>query len=279
MSFSQYVTAQHIQFPLDTNTVSIDGVIQSSEWSNAATVMIGINTVDNVQVMYKHDNNAMYFAFTGKLESANALFPELLIDPLNIEGTAWVNGQWWFHVSATDCENNGAYGVYNNCMTIQSGWEGAPNFTAGAPVTDTVEIRIPFSKVGFNTATMDTMGIAMMVSNTANIFRLYPTGANKDIPASWAKATFSKTQVGITKVGTVGDIIVYPNPANNMLFIKGVTTGSWLHVKDMSGRLLHSRIVNSNAEKISLAQYVSGLYCIEIILATGEKYTYKWSKQ
>ncbi len=112
ISFS--AVAQHIEFPLDMAVVTIDGVLQQPEWKNAKKTTIGVNATDSVQVLYKHDNNAMYFAFTGKLESAMALFPEVLTDGENKGGANWVSGQWWFHVSATDCENNGGYGVYTN---------------------------------------------------------------------------------------------------------------------------------------------------------------------
>jgi len=271
-------TAQHIEFPLDTNKVTVDGVLQASEWANAQTVMIGINTADNVQVMFKHDGTAMYLAYSGKLESANSLFPEVLTDAGNLGGNAWVSGQWWLHVSATDCENDGAYGVYTNCMATQPGWEGAPNFAPGPPMTDTVEIRIPFAKVGFNPATMDTMGISFMVTNTANIFRLYPTGADKDVPATWAKATFSKAFAGVDKYRLNRDICIYPNPVSNILYVKGAVAGSTLYLKDITGRVVGTKAVSGGNDMMQLSEYAPGVYIVEILYPDGGRYVYKLDK-
>ncbi len=271
--------SQHVVFPLDTNTVTIDGVLQPLEWGNAETIMINVNTADNVQVMFKHDGNAMYFAYTGKLESANALFPEVLTDAAHMGGSSWVNGQWWLHVSATDCENNGGYGVYTNCLATQPGWEGAPNFSAGPPMTDTVEIKIPFSKVGFNPATMDTMGMAFMVTNTANIFRLYPTGADRNVPATWADATFSKEHVSIAHQGIQSSISIYPNPACDVVCVKGAEQGSSVYLRDITGRLLQERIVFSSTEILPVSEYPAGMYIVEVKLSGAASYTQRFCKQ
>lgn len=184
--------AQAIHFPLDAAPVTIDGVMNTSEWTNANSIGIPVSATDTVRVKFKHDGMAMYFAFYGKLQTANALFPEVLTDGANVGGSSWVAGQWWLHVSATDCENQGGYGIYNNCKTVQPDWEGAPNFIMTGPPTDTVEMRVPFSKVGFDPATMESMGMMMLVTNTATIFQGYPAAADRNMPATWGKATFGK---------------------------------------------------------------------------------------
>lgn len=263
--------AQHIEFPLDMGAVTIDGVLQQPEWQNAKKATIGVNATDSVQVLYKHDNSAMYFAFTGKLESATALFPEVLTDGEHKGGANWVSGQWWFHVSATDCENNGGYGVYTNCQATQPDWIGGPNFTSGAPMTDTVEIKIPFAKTGFNPATMDTMGIAFMVTNTATIFKLYPSAADRNQPATWANATFSKIPAGIATLSEKGRVTIYPNPAKEVVQVSGFEKGSVLQVKDMTGRTLYSKIANHTGDIIFLQGFAPGIYIIEVEGKTGAR--------
>lgn len=278
--FSGKLCAQTLEFPLDTNMVTVDGIMQPSEWSNAETVMIGVNTVDNIQVMYKHDNTAMHFAFTGKLESANMLFPEVLIDPQNIGGSSWSIGQWWFHVSATDCENDTAYGMYSNCMAVQPDWEGAPNFTPGNPMTDTVEISIPFSKIGFDPATMDTMGMVMMVTNTSTAFHTYPGTADKDVPDTWTKATFSKVPAAIpNNKGKKSNHSIYPNPAGDILYISGMRGDAVASVIDMQGNIFaHQRSVSASS-KISVRELPPGIYIIEVIEERSEVYRKLFAKQ
>lgn len=263
--------AQHIVFPLDTNSITIDGVLQTQEWQHAAIAAIAVSSTDTVYVRYKHDNMAMHFAFTGRLESANALFPEVLMDGANVGGAHWVNGQWWFHVSATDCDNNGGYGVYNNCLATQPDWKGGPNFTPGMPITDTVEITIPFAKAGFNTATMDTMGIAFLVTNTATVFKLFPTAADRNQPATWAKATFSKVPAGIVQIGAASDILMYPNPATEQLYVDGVTIGSTVNITDAAGRLCIAIVATESKQMISLHGWSNGMYIVEVKNPTGAK--------
>lgn len=267
--FAIPATAQHIVFPLDSSPVSIDGTMQNAEWQHAHKAVIPVNTSDSVSVLYKHDNTAMYFAFAGKLESANALFPEILTDAANAGGASWSNGQWWLHVSATDCEHNGAYGVYDDCKLIQPGWEAGPNFTAGAPVTDTVEIKIPFAKVGFNTATMDTMGIAFVATNTANVFMLFPASANRQQPATWAKATFSQIPADVSVVENRKKIVVYPNPVTDQIFIGGLDDGEEVTITDLSGKTILSHVATGSITKISLQQLVPGWYIIKVANVYG----------
>lgn len=262
--FAITLFAQHIQFPLDTNTVTIDGNITTTEWQGAETILINVNTAETISVMFKHDNSAMYFAFSGKLESANSLFPEVLIDPQNKGGNNWTNGQWWFHVSATDCEDSTGYGIYNNCMTVQPGWSGAPNFTPGPPDTDSVEIRIPFGKVGFNPATMDTAGMVMMVTNTATAYHLYPNSADKDIPQTWAKATFGKFFTNVSEIEEDRVPAVYPNPAKDFLYVKVQDDNVDIVITDLLGSVLYS-VKGSNITSVPVSQLPSGLYIVNII--------------
>lgn len=279
MLFGGIASAQDIVVPLDTNTVTVDGVLNAAEWQNAATATINVNSTDNITVRYKYYQGTMYFVFTGKLESANALFPEVLIDAKNQGGSMWMNDQWWLHVSATDCEHNGAYGVYDNCQTVQTGWEGAPNFTAGAPMTDTVEMSVSFAKVGFDIATMDTMRIAFVVTNTANIFKLYPSAADRNIPATWATAVFSKTAAGVEEQIVEDIAFVYPNPVQNTLYIKSNEAGVKVLLCDVTGCVVQQQITSEKVHTIDMCTMPAGLYIVSIENAAGMHSYHKVVKQ
>lgn len=253
--------AQLLIFPLDTNAVTVNGRIATPEWRNANSIMIPVNSSDSVRVMFKHDGTAMYFAFTGKLESAPGLFPEVLTDAQNVSGTSWTSGQWWFHVSATDCENDGGYGIYNNCDTVQPGWEAVPNFQLGAPMTDTVELRIPFAKTGFNPATMDTMGMVLMVTNTLNAFHLYPTTADRNVPRTWTKAIFARAGASIPETTTQTALHIYPNPTNDVIHMNVKEEGT-ITITDVTGKVVHRSIVKGQMS-ISTYGWPTGTYTIQ----------------
>lgn len=157
-----------ITFPNSTSP-QIDGALLAEEWSDAATVDIRINTNETVKVYYKASNDTLYFAFTGHLESGNVRFPEICLDTGNDKTDVWDTNDWWFHVSASDCDHHGAPGVYTNCAPQQEDWLGMPNITQGLPWTDTVEIAIPLTKL--NISPEDTFGIAFNVTNTFNTWK------------------------------------------------------------------------------------------------------------
>lgn len=253
--------AQGITIPYDTAPVTVDGRMSTNEWNKAASVAIIVSGTDSVQVYYKHDMAAMYFAFTGKLESANALFPEVLFDPQLAKGNSWVNGQWWFHVSATDCDNNGGYGVYSNCKLVQPDWQGANNFAAGAPYTDTVEMKIPFSKIGFNPSSQNDMGIAFLVTNTATIYKLWPSAADKSVPSTWSHATISKVPAGV-KDATAGMVKVYPNPANTFLTVEGSAKGTEIRITDISGKTVLQQ--SYTGQPVNIQSIVPGIYNVMV---------------
>lgn len=277
--FAVIVNAQTIIIPLDTNSVTIDGSMNVSEWQHARASTIKINVNDSIAVYYKYYQGSIYIAFTGKLESANSLFPEILIDVKNKRGVGWVNDQWWLHVSATDCEHNGAYGIYDNCKVIQPGWEAAPNFSSGNPITDTVEIKVPFAKVGFDINTMDTIGLAFVATNTATVFKLFPQTADRNKPETWAKAIFSKTMTNVKMSKGMDMLKLYPNPVKTELFLNGLVAGDKVVLYDAIGRTLQRLVVNEKVLSINMEDLIKGTYFIEVSNADSNRKFQKVVKQ
>ena len=118
------INAQVVTIPYDTNTVTIDGTLNSTEWQHRLEVVIPNTSTDSVTVWCKHDMTALYYAFSGNLDAGpDFKFPEVLLDPQYARTANWQSGQWWFHVSAQDCEHDGAYGVYDSCAVTQPSWE------------------------------------------------------------------------------------------------------------------------------------------------------------
>jgi hypothetical protein len=270
------VKAQNITIPYDAQAATMDGVMANGEWTKASRIAIATSGNDSVSVYYKHDLSNMYFAFTGKLESANALFPEILFDPQLTRTHSWENGQWWFHVSATDCEHNGGYGVYNNCQGVQPDWIGVNNFTQGAPYTDTVEIGIPFSKIGFNPVTQNEMGIAFVVTNTATIFNLWPLVADRQMPKTWSTATVSKFPTAVNESANVRSYQLYPNPATNEVRIQNAEKADKLCIADMSGRIVLETVECNKA--IFIGRLDPGIYMVTIYATSGEVYKHSLQK-
>lgn len=218
-------------------SILVDGLISLGEWDDADSVHI-INNNQKTTVKYKHDSLNLYFVYLGHLESAGHV-PELVLDLNNDKSSTWLADDWWFHVSATDCESQGVPNNYNNCQVIQPGWEGVPNMTSGPPFTDTIEIKITFTKVGISL--YDTIGIAFDVTNTYNEWIFWPSGANINNPSTWAIAYFCKNpSLGIRYPFMSKKITSnYPNPfhfTTTISFSLFYTEYVTLQVFDIFGR-------------------------------------------
>lgn len=66
-----------------------------------------------------------------------------------------------------------------------------------------------------------------------------------------------------------GMITVYPNPAHEMLMIKGHTPGNTLAVTDASGRSIMMVTLESDMEQLNITNLANGIYFIEMRDAAG----------
>jgi hypothetical protein len=63
------------------------------------------------------------------------------------------------------------------------------------------------------------------------------------------------------------DIRIYPNPANNVLFIKGLTQNAVVTITDLNGKIaINTRILN---DQIDISNITKGLYFIKIVDKSG----------
>jgi len=211
--------------------VIVDGQVTGGEWSDADSIVIPLSATNDVTVKYKHDGINFNFAFLNNLESFNIRFPEIMFDIDNDKSSVWLSDDWWFHVSATDCESNTAANDYSNCQIVQPDWIAANNFNSGPPVTDTVEIQIPFSKVNFNSTNTDTIGLVFDVTNTFSVWNYWP---NQSVlgsqPSTWGTAIVELGTTSIDKYDLNQTIIrVSPNPIKDKLIIH--------HSKEFKGKV------------------------------------------
>lgn len=187
--FLNLYSQNEIDFNFGT-TVIVDGVVSLQEWNDAESIEIQTAGDKIVTVYFKHDGDNMLFAFLNNLGSANFRFPEILLDINNDKSQQWMNDDWWFHVSNTNCFNRGAHSVYNmnTCKTVQPDWQ-ANNFSVSLP--DTVEIKIPFSFIGIDSS-IAQIGIAFDVTNTYSAWEFYPIGAIMNTPETWTTGNIMK---------------------------------------------------------------------------------------
>ncbi len=227
----------------ESNPPTIDGQIIMNEWSAADSVLIDLGGNSKVTVKFMHDGSNFYFAFLNNLESFNIRFPEILLDPQNDKSTNWMSDDWWFHVSATDCESNTAANDYSNCLLVQPDWQALNNFASGLPYTDTVEISIPFSKLNYIPTLPDTIGIAFDVTNTFSAWNFWPAGSTSlQNPSTWGTAIVHSTSTSISSPDQPNfHLTVYPNPSSGEIKVS-INSNSdgrvGLALRDMTSRLI-----------------------------------------
>lgn len=263
-----------IQIPLGTPAVA-DGINTPGEWDDAESAEITVSASKKVQVRYKHDGSHLYLAYWGSLESANIRFPELLLDPENDKSPAWLPDDWWFHVSATDCESQGQHSIYSNCNLAQPDWAGAPNMTQGAPYTDSIEVMIPFSKIGIQNG--DTIGLAFEVTNTANVWNYWPPTAKIGQPDTWATAVVSQGQVNAAHHAIDrSPLRLFPNPASGAFTIEWddpANAPDVVMLLDAQGRVVRRQTnPESGSSHVEVSALPAGIYCA-ILFRGGERHS------
>jgi len=247
------------------STPQLEGLRSPGEWDDASSV--GINAPSGaVTVSYKHNGDSLFFLFEGPLESANARFPEVLIDAGNDKAVNWDANDWWFHVSATDCSFNGQYGNYSgNCFADHSSWSGVPNMVNGPPHTDTIEISIPFSTLGI--ASGDTIGLTFDVTNTATAWSHWPAAAGRNNPSTWATAMISACTIGIAEKQQASTWRCFPQPFRETCRLEN-PQGKSANISLLSadGRTLLRRTVAAGdaSLELDLRSLPAGFYFLEI---------------
>ncbi len=248
-----------------SSSATIDGKISAGEWDNCDSIEISFSG-RKVKVLFKHDGANLYLAYRGSLQSANVRFPEVLLDINNDKSPGWMVDDWWFHVSATDCDYQGQYGNYDSCAAVRPNWTAVPNFTMGGKITDTVEVKIPFHTVGLDLNVSDSIGLAFNVTNTLNQWNYWPTSADKDVPLTWGTAFFQRLNFSTAENSVPATVSIYPNPNNGnfTLIASELLSIDAIRIYDLTGRLIHDSYINEVNE--------NGQFQIESHLPSGTYY-------
>ena len=257
-----------VSFPCSTAPM-INGHVGAGEWDAADTIRISINGNKSVKVSLMCDRDNLFFLFAGNLES-QFRFPEILLDMNNSKSTSWQSDDWWFHVSATDCENQGAFGVYSNCLLVQPDWLGVNNITQGLPLTDTVEIAIPFSKIKQTSGILFNIGICFNLFNVVSATNTWPPSANINDPSTWANAALPTPlcePTTLTEEHSFAFVHVYPNPGHGKITVNFTDEKEHTYrvaLTDLSGHVIDTKNIISPVDNSIEFTASPGIYFLKI---------------
>jgi hypothetical protein len=87
-----------------------------------------------------------------------------------------------------------------------------------------------------------------------------------DTIARYAGASYASLSIDDNNTSNV--LILYPNPAQNQLFIKTIEASS-VSIIDINGKLMQTMDIEAGTTDVSLAKYSSGTYIIKLINSKG----------
>lgn len=258
------IYSQHLLIPYSIKP-TIDGHLLNSEWSSADSIEIAISRSRKTKVFLMHDSLNFYVAFVNNLKSGGNYFPELVIDTDHDQASSFQSDDWWFHVSATDCEYQGEYGNYANCNLSRPNWTAIPNFTPGNTV-DTVEIAIPFNSIGITVD--DTVGIGFLLNNFMG-FKLYPTSLKHLEPNTYLAASFELAHASSISEQEflASSIMVFPTSGEGLVKVRfdaDFQEGCQLFIHNMLGQIVYQERLENHSDfgtkQIDLSNQPSGMY-------------------
>ena len=219
-------------------SVTADGLLSDGEWDDAESVVLDLGN-DALTILFKHDGENLNFAYEGNI-TANICFPELCFDPnLNL-GDSWQSDDSWFHVSATDCHNQGDPEVYDDCMLVQPDWLAAPNYQNNGIILF-MEIQIPFQKISSTLSSFDELNLTFGCNSPLGSYSLWPESAEILSPETWTILTICEDTFD-TEEHTEEANVSYRINEKGEIEISG-KDGELIeevHIYNLQGSLIHS---------------------------------------
>lgn len=277
-----YVSSQTIWIP-SGSPVTLDGNISSGEWDDALPLYLQVvqpTTLEDltITVKVKHDGNALLVAYINNLEYTER-FVEIWIDADNGKTIQWAPDDWWFHASLHDCESQGTANNYTLCDTVLPGWEASENIEPGYPLTDTMEVRIPFAKISNSLGINDTIGLALCVATTMSLApTCWPHAEQPQIPATWGNAILSASFLQIPEnphESANASLVLFPNPCNDQLFITGKfqEEEKTVRILSMDGNIIQTTHPLAPTGTIQVENLPPGMYILQV-MESGEVYRF-----
>jgi len=250
--------AQTLEIPMNSRFVGVEGIVDD-DYDEGGLVEIPSATSDTIKVHYTRRRDGLCFGFVSTL-SAGPHFPEILIDPNYDRSDTIAPDDWWFHVSATDCDYQGEVLNYTNCNTVRPTFRGVPNWPQGpGPGPDTVEVLIHYSTLGIDTNSSDTFGIAFDVTNTFSRYDFWPAGANINNPSTWGSFVLNRaTTTSIAKHRNNEIIKTYQLKGGLSVMAQ---SDCHLRILSIDGRIISDHEMHSNEQQIIHAE--TGIYYLK----------------
>ena len=110
------------------------------------------------------------------------------------------------------------------------------------------------------------------------IFGCWYNSAAGEIDCKTSGSAPSFKPTNITMTGKLGNARIFPNPANDKIFITATNNVSSYRVLDLSGKLMQSGSIALNGQGIDVRSLASGTYIVELMNGSGIVEKQKFAK-
>jgi len=98
--------------------------------------------------------------------------------------------------------------------------------------------------------------------------QLSSTTLDNSLPSSWVAAT---ELLSSDNFALLTNVMLYPNPVNNILTITSTDNLNSIEIYDMYGKLLHSITAEGGRQQVDFSSYATGVYLLKVIAINGSK--------
>ncbi|MCB9045918.1 MAG: T9SS type A sorting domain-containing protein [Chitinophagales bacterium] len=214
-----------------------------------------------------------------KLETdkQNAYSDEIIADGRNniyiggeLAGKLTVNGKDMYNVGGRNDWAVAKYGHNNcNCTNIPE-----PSFTYNKPSLN----NLNFSYTGSTYSTIEWDFDDGTTSNQASPSHVYAKDGVYTVCVKVTNSCGDNTYcqildtwpVGINDVTSSDNIHVYPNPANDIIYVSGHTAGTTITLYDVIGKKLYQGVSTTTKESIHINNFPAGTYIIQLTDKSGQ---------
>jgi len=199
--------ASPLEIPLGSAPV-IDGAFEPAEWSGARTVDFTANQgVVEIRAHLVHDGEQLYVAFeyTANPDS-ELIMPGILIGADNEKTAYWEDDNWWFHVSAQNCDARASTTTTGDAAQRVQPGSAARTSRPASPLFHLMRSRSGFPSAWSGSLRSGPFGFSLTVDAWPSDTRGYwPVGTSIESPATWGEAILLEQTVAQIAFGSDRD--------------------------------------------------------------------------
>jgi len=263
------------------------------------------NQIDSSQIAIIHLENKRFLSPTPK-SKANIILKDVhLYNPLSdgtrrkevmfgddtIKHSFSTEGCWWGNSDTTGLISIHPFHDFDMPNWAVTNWFCLPIASNVSKVLSQMRLNttldLPSSSLqsieGKFTTTAGSFSFASSTINSSNIVSsdlTFPSSGSFIVTASIDADTFRPTikELGIIEKG-FEQVRIYPNPAQQVMNIQGVETGSTIQLYDVMGKMVLQKLCDSTLTKLEVEHLTKGTYTLKIITKEGNEGSAKVMKE